>query len=130
MYARRLGVSRAGSLNAIGDLCAAGVTVAFGSDTPVTPPDPWGAVHASLQHHSPSQRISQEAAVESHTRMGWYAAGIDGVGHIAVGAPAHLAIWHLGEGQAIPAPGAQSLRTLVAGQPAWDAGVLDGGAPC
>jgi len=130
MYARRLGVSRAGSLNAIGDLRAAGVTVAFGSDAPVTPLDPWGAVHASLQHHSASQRISLETALESHTRMGWCAAGIDGVGDIEVGAPAHLAIWHLGEGQVIPAPGAQSLRTLVAGQPAWDAGVLDGGVPC
>ncbi|MGO1317395.1 MAG: amidohydrolase, partial [Cellulomonadaceae bacterium] len=56
MYARRLGPVRAGGMNVFADLAAAGVPLGFGSDTPVTPFDPWGAVSAALWHRSPEQR--------------------------------------------------------------------------
>ncbi|GAA2723569.1 amidohydrolase [Cellulomonas aerilata] len=95
MYARRLGPGRAATLNPFADLAAAGIPLAFGSDSPVTPFDPWGAVRAAMSHHAPEQRISARAAFRAHTRGGWRAAALDhtGAGEIRVGAPAHLALW-------------------------------------
>jgi predicted amidohydrolase YtcJ len=95
MYARRLGAGRAAALNPFADLAAAGIPLAFGSDSPVTPFDPWGGVRAAMAHHEPDQRISARAAFRAHTRGGWRAAGLDhtGAGEIRLGAPAHLALW-------------------------------------
>ncbi|MCC2317476.1 amidohydrolase [Cellulomonas chengniuliangii] len=95
MYAARLGAGRAAGLNPLADLAAAGVPLAFGSDAPVTPFDPWGAVRAAITHHAVDQRISARAAFRAHTRGGWRAAGLEhtGAGEIRVGSPAHLAIW-------------------------------------
>ncbi|MCL3862797.1 amidohydrolase family protein [Actinotalea sp. K2] len=95
MYAQRLGAGRAASLNPLADLAGAGVPLAFGSDAPVTPLDPWAAVRAAISHHEPSQRISARAAFRAHTRGGWRAARLDhtGAGEIRLGAPASIAIW-------------------------------------
>ncbi|GII99111.1 hypothetical protein CLV28_1752 [Sediminihabitans luteus] len=95
MYATRLGATRIDGMNAFADLAAAGVPLAFGSDAPVTPVDPWGAVRACLEHADTDQRISARAAFRAHTRGGWRLAGLDGTGagEIRVGAPAHLAVW-------------------------------------
>ncbi|HEY5514993.1 MAG TPA: amidohydrolase family protein, partial [Pengzhenrongella sp.] len=95
MYAARLGVGRASALNPLADLAAAGVPMAFGSDAPVTPFDPWAGVRAAVTHHEPDQRISARAAFRAHTRGGWRLAGLDhtGAGEIRLGAPAHLAVW-------------------------------------
>jgi hypothetical protein len=95
MYAARLGAGRSAALNPFADLAAAGIPLAFGSDSPITPMDPWGAVRAAITHHAPDQRISARAAFRAHTRGGWRAAGLDdtGAGEIRLGAPAHLAIW-------------------------------------
>lgn len=93
MYATRLGPTRAPALNPLASLAAAGVPLALGSDSPVTPFDPWGAVRASGFHHVAEQRISVRAAFLAHTRGGRRAAGQPGQGVIAPGAPATLAIW-------------------------------------
>ena len=95
MYATRLGAGRAAALNPIADLAAAGVPLAFGSDSPVTPVDPWAGVRAAVQHHSADQRISARAAFRASTRGGWRVAGLDhtGAGELRVGSPAHLAVW-------------------------------------
>lgn len=95
MYAARLGSGRAAALNPFADVAAAGIPIAFGSDSPVTRLDPWGAVRAAIAHHQPDQRISARAAFRAHTRGGWRAAGLEhtGAGEIRVGAPAHLAVW-------------------------------------
>ncbi|MFS0699493.1 amidohydrolase [Cellulomonas sp. 179-A 4D5 NHS] len=95
MYSRRLGEGRSDALHPLADLAAAGIPLAFGSDSPVTPFDPWGAVRAAVTHHAPDQRISARAAFRAHTRGGWRAAGLDhtGAGEIRLGAPAHLAVW-------------------------------------
>lgn len=92
MYAARLG-ERWRGMNPVGSLSRAGVAMAFGSDTPVTPVDPWAAVRAAVEHRDEGQRVSPEVAFEAHTVGGWYAARIDGVGRIQRGAPAHLAVW-------------------------------------
>ncbi|MFD6175935.1 MULTISPECIES: amidohydrolase [unclassified Isoptericola] len=95
MYAARLGVARASTLSPFADLAGAGVPLAFGSDTPVTPLDPWQAVRATLTHEDATQRISARSAFRAHTRGGWRLAGLDhtGAGELRVGAPAHLAVW-------------------------------------
>ena len=95
LYAARLGSGRAALLNPLADLTAAGIPLAFGSDTPVTPLDPWAAVRAAVRHTAVDQRISGRAAFRAATRGGWRLAGLDGsgAGELRVGAPAHLAVW-------------------------------------
>lgn len=93
LYAARLGAERARDSNPLAALSAAGVPLAFGSDAPVTPLDPWGGVRAAMQHHTPASRLSARAAFSAATRGGWRGAGIDGVGELAPGAPATFAIW-------------------------------------
>jgi len=75
MYARRLGGHRALRLNPFADLHAAGVGLAFGSDSPVTPFAPWEGVRAALRHHSCGQRLGLATAVAAHTLGGLRAAG-------------------------------------------------------
>ncbi|WP_309057352.1 amidohydrolase family protein, partial [Streptomyces sp.] len=80
MYADRLGVERARTLNPYAALLRAGVPLAFGSDGPVTPLDPWGTVRAAAFHRTPEHRISVRAAFTAHTRGGWRAVGRDDAG--------------------------------------------------
>lgn len=93
MYARRLGTGRAGTLNPYAALLRAGVPLAFGSDSPVTPLDPWGTVRAAAFHRTPEHRISVRAGFTAHTRGGWRAVGRDDAGTLVPGAPADYAVW-------------------------------------
>jgi predicted amidohydrolase YtcJ len=102
MYASRLGPSRALAMNPFGALASAGVPLALGSDSPITPFDPWGAVRACARHHVPAQRIDADAAFSAHTRGGWRAAGRSDAGVLAVGAPADLAAWTTNDGAVRP----------------------------
>ncbi|MGJ5750137.1 hypothetical protein FB563_5579 [Streptomyces puniciscabiei] len=97
MYARRLGAERARTLNPFAALLRAGVPLAFGSDTPVTPLDPWGTVRAAAFHHTPGHRISVRAGFTAHTRGGWRAVGRDDAGVLVPGAPADYAVWRTDE---------------------------------
>jgi hypothetical protein len=93
MYASRLGVTRSLESNPMGAMHGVGVTLAFGSDSPVTPLDPWGSVRAAVSHFNPAQRMSVRAAFAAHTVGGWRAAHLDGEGVLAPGAPATFAVW-------------------------------------
>ncbi|MEU3844322.1 amidohydrolase [Streptomyces sp. NPDC028635] len=93
MYAQRLGVERARTLNPFAALLRTGVPLAFGSDSPVTPLDPWGTVRAAAFHRTPEHRISVRAAFTAHTRGGWRAVGRDDAGVLVPGAPADYAVW-------------------------------------
>ncbi len=93
MYTERLGAERTATLNPFAALAAAGVVLAFGSDSPVTPLGPWEAVRAAAFHHNPDQRLSVRAAFTAHTRGGWRAARRDDAGMLVPGAPATLAVW-------------------------------------
>lgn len=105
MYAARLGADRAGTLNPFAAFARAGVPLAFGSDAPVTPLDPWGAVRAAAFHHTPEHRMSVRGAFNAATRGGWRALGPrpddapgrDETGVLVPGAPATLAVWAVGE---------------------------------
>lgn len=94
MYAQRLGTHRARTLNPFASLAAAGITSAFGSDSPITPIDPWGTVRAAVFHHVPAQRLPLEVAFAAHTVGGWRAASRDDAGQLLPGAPATLVVWH------------------------------------
>ena len=63
MYAQRLGVARSLESNPMGAMHGVGVALAFGSDSPVTPLDPWGSVRAACAHHNPAQRMSVAGGV-------------------------------------------------------------------
>ncbi|MEU8437229.1 amidohydrolase [Streptomyces sp. NPDC029216] len=96
MYADRLGAERARTLNPYAAMLKAGVPLAFGSDAPVTPLDPWGTVRAAAFHRTPEHRISVRAAFAAHTRGGWRALGRDDAGILVPGAPADYAVWQTG----------------------------------
>lgn len=150
MYEQRLGPDRARTMNRLADLSAAGVLVAFGSDAPVTELGPWAAMRAAMFHHQPGQRMTARGAFSAHTRAGWRAIGAHGVGVIAPGAPAHLAIWDAPDRvvqapddrvanwstdprsgiPGLPAlapdlPLPRALRTIVAGRTVYDTGELE-----
>ena len=129
MYAERLGLPRALTLNPFAAMQAAGVRLALGSDAPVTPLDPWGGVRAAVAHHTPGAGLDLAAAFEAHTRGGHRAAGDDTAGEVAVGASADLAVWQVSDldaGTGLPSaePGAAvpgCLRTVVRGEVVFDA---------
>lgn len=123
MYAQRLGARRSLASNPLGAMHSVGVTLAFGSDSPVTPLDPWGSVRAAMRHHHPAYRMSGKAAFAAHTRGGWRAVGEDQHGVLVPGAPATFAAWRLPDGVtsgALPAlepeaPLPSCIRTVLRG---------------
>ncbi len=117
LYARRLGAERAAGMNPFGALSRAGVPLAFGSDTPVTPFDPWAAVRAAAWHHDPGQRISVQTAFVAHTRGGWRAIGADDAGVLVPGSPATFAVWDVPSSTDLRAAGGPGLPDLAPGQP-------------
>jgi predicted amidohydrolase YtcJ len=133
MYAQRLGVARALSSNPFSALAGVGVPLAFGSDSPVTPLDPWGTVRAAMRHHNPAHRVGFRTAFAAHTRGGWRAARRDDDGVLAPGAPATFAVWDVRELPTLTPPGPDEpepplpvcRRTVLRGQVIYDA---EGGA--
>ncbi|MFF0743833.1 amidohydrolase [Streptomyces sp. NPDC004111] len=97
MYAQRLGAERARTLNPYAAMLKVGIPLALGSDSPVTPLDPWGTVRAAAHHRTPEHRVSVRAAFTAHTRGGWRAVGRDDAGTLVPGAPADYAIWATGD---------------------------------
>ncbi|WP_307869685.1 amidohydrolase [Nocardia goodfellowii] len=95
MYAARLGKERAATLNPFSAMAAAGISLAIGSDAPVTALDPWAAVRAAANHRTSGNGISPRAAFAAATRGAWRAGGVrDGLaGTLVPGAPASYAIW-------------------------------------
>jgi predicted amidohydrolase YtcJ len=104
MYAERLGPDRGSGLNPFATLAAAGMTLALGSDTPVTPVDPWATVRAAIEHRTPGSGLDRKTAFAAHTVGGWAAAGETG-GVLEEGAPATFAVWQ----------GETCLRTVLDG---------------
>ena len=123
LYAARLGAERSVAMNPFASMHQAGVTLAFGSDTPVTPFDPWGAVRAAVWHHTDTERMSVEAAMEAHIRGGWRAARDDRSGVLTPGAHATYAVWETADE---PSPGGLPDLSVDATLPRCLRTVVDG----
>jgi predicted amidohydrolase YtcJ len=96
MYAQRLGADRAAPMNPFGDFARHGIGMAFGSDSPVTPLDPWGMVRGGIRHRTPGAGTDPVRAFAAATADGWRAARRQG-GELAEGAPATYAVWDAGD---------------------------------
>lgn len=93
MYAARVGAERLAMMNPFAAFARAGVTLALGSDSPVTPLGGWEGVRAAAYHHTPGHRMTVRGAFLAATRGGWRAAKVDDAGVLAPGAPASYAVW-------------------------------------
>lgn len=111
VYERRLGPERAGWTNPFRALADRGVGLAFGSDSNVTPMDPWGAVHAAQRRSDPAYGITRLEAVSAHTLGGHAAARQErAVGTLRAGKRADLAVW---EGDPFVADDPRSARCTL-----------------
>lgn len=95
MYVQRLGLQRAEALNPFAALARSGVTLALGSDSPVTPMGGWESVRAAATHHTPQHRLSVRGAFMAATRGGHRAAGTDDSGVLAPGMRADYVLWEV-----------------------------------
>lgn len=94
MYATRLGPQRAQRMNPFRTLLDAGVTIALGSDSPVTPMAPWEAVRAAVRHHDEQERITAVEAFVAHTAGGTAAAqGVGPATQPQAGGSADFVVW-------------------------------------
>jgi predicted amidohydrolase YtcJ len=124
MYADRLGAGRTSAMNPFAMMKDAGMALALGSDSPVTPFAPWEAIRSCVNHQDPAHRLSADAAFHAHTVGGWRAAGIDNRGFLEVGQPASFAIWDAGP-TGFPDLSSEAslpinLRTVIRGRTAFD----------
>ena len=131
LYEQRVG-ERAPAMNPFGAAAAAGAVLALGSDTPVTPFDPWGALRAAVHHRTAGAGLTPAQALAAHTVHGWVAGLQGGAGDLPEplggtllpGAPATLAVWDTDlDLEALCAEDAVAPLcglTLVEGRPAHD----------
>ncbi len=117
LYARRFGPEAALASNPFSALAQAGVPLAFGSDSTVTPLDPWGAVVAA-ERHLGGAGLSRAAAFAAHTTGGRFVGEQDDVGALTAGARADLAVWDRDPAAVEDPRTLECLGTVVAGRAA------------
>lgn len=92
LYSERIGRERSRAMNRFGSMCEQDLALAAGSDSTVTPLDPFLQMKALRAHHVEGQSVSGKLALRLHTIGGHGAADQDGVrGAIEPGAIADLA---------------------------------------
>ena len=92
LYAQRLGWDRARWMNRAETMVAAGLTVGAGSDSTVTPLDPFVQMAALRAHHVPEERLDAEAALRVHTQGSLALSGSGDEGVLTPGAPADIVL--------------------------------------
>ena len=102
LYEQRLGEARAAQMNRWGSLRRAGVGLALGTDSPVTPLAAWETVRAAVRHSRSTERLTVEEAFAAATLGGHRAAGIDDGGLLLPGWRADLAVWEVGGAPGTP----------------------------
>ena len=98
----RVGSDRAARLFPIGDIRASGAVMAFGSDWPVSTPDPWQALEVAVTRQTPGdpdsppldagQRIDLAAGMAAYTTGTAWINHDDDAGSLAPGTRADLAV--------------------------------------
>jgi predicted amidohydrolase YtcJ len=114
LYQQRLGRARAERMNPLGPLVDAGVTLAFGSETPSHAFDPWATVAAAVSHHRPAFRVGMLTALQAATIGGRKAARQHRVGPIAPGQRADMAAFSMQGDQPD-----RCVLTMVQGRPVY-----------
>lgn len=94
-YARTLGPDRWQDVNPVGWAAGAGLIVAGGSDSGVTPLDPLLGIQAAVSHHNRQQQVSLDQAVAMFTENGAIAARLADRGRLEPGLRADIVV--LGE---------------------------------
>ena len=74
LYATRLGVERSLFSNPFRTILDAGILIAGGSDSYVTPMDPLLGIHSAVNHYSLKQRVTVDEAIRFYTTTAAYAA--------------------------------------------------------
>lgn len=92
LYARRIGEERALEMNRFGTMARKGLRLGAGSDSTVTPLDPFLQMAALRNHHVESERLDAAAALEMHTVGSRVMAGDASAGVIAAGQRADLVL--------------------------------------
>src|SRR5215211_524477 len=100
LYEQRLGTARAAAMNRCGSLHRAGVQLAFGTDSPVTPIAGWETVRAAARHWQQTERLSVAEAFAAATMGGRRAGRVDQAGLLRAGWRADLAVWESEGGSA------------------------------
>jgi predicted amidohydrolase YtcJ len=96
-------------MNPFRPLADAGVTLAFGSDTTVSPMDPWPLVHAATDHRHGPYALDRHQSLRAAITGGRRAARQDDAGRLRPGQRADMAAF--AEQRAGPCE-----RTVVAGR--------------
>ena len=116
-YATRLGPERQRWTHPLRALADHGVGIAFGSDSSVTPMDPWGIVHAAASSDRGSRAVTRLEAVSMSTLGGRFAARQERyVGVVRAGMRADLAVFEGDPYTAVDPRGARCVMTLVQGR--------------
>ena len=121
LYSERIGWDRAAGMNRFRSMLDAGLVVGAGSDSTVTPLDPFLQMAALREHHVPEQRVGPRVALMMHTYGGHaLMRGVSAAtrGVIAPGRRADLALL---DRDPIESPVEEMLATEVVGT--WIAGL-------
>jgi predicted amidohydrolase YtcJ len=96
LYELRLGEKRGAAMNPFRTLLDRGLEVGGGSDSPVTPLDPWFGIRAVERHHDASERLSRTEALRLFTAGGARLAHLeDKKGILEPGSQADFAAYEL-----------------------------------
>jgi predicted amidohydrolase YtcJ len=92
LYARRIGWERASKMNRFKTMIEGGLVVGAGSDSTVTPLDPFLQMASLRTHHIAEERLEGLSALEAHTKGAHALAGTGDRGTISPGHVADLAL--------------------------------------
>lgn len=128
LYARRMGWDRARTMNRAATMLAAGLTVGAGSDSTVTPLDPFLQMTALRDHHVPGERLDPESALRVHTTGSFALSGRRDGGKLVPGVRADLALVDRNplSCSTDELPETEVLGTWIGGMRVWPEGVREG----
>ena len=123
LYAQRIGDRRALGMNRFGTMAAKGLRLGAGSDSTVTPLDPFLQMASLRSHHVEAERLDAAAALEMHTVGSRALAGDESAGVIAAGQRADLVLVDRDplETPAEELAQTQVLGTWIGGERVWPA---------